>query len=226
MASRYIAAKDLPELQLPHGDHVRRGDVLKAGRAHLTEQLWSLQREVALDPPTVARARLAQDLEPLDREALEAPGQETCFLSLQGSIPRGVFEAPYFDESGSVELVAVTQAARVIARESVRTAEEYSATMARLEELLEDLDPVKVAPPDVPARILSFPAPAQWARAVRAAKPAPIARGARRGPARTTEQASVATPYEHPLFTMGRMSEAAELREFRQLKAERPTRRL
>jgi len=87
MASRYMAAKDLPELRLPHGDHVRRGDVLKPVPGQLAKHRWSLQREVSLDAQTVARARLSRELEPLDRAALDAPGQETCCLPLQGAMP-------------------------------------------------------------------------------------------------------------------------------------------
>lgn len=65
-------------------------------------------------------------------------------LRLQHRLGRGVWELPYFDPSGAIILVAVTQTNHLLTWRRVRDEAEYAAVRSELERELDADDPVRL----------------------------------------------------------------------------------
>jgi len=65
-------------------------------------------------------------------------------VQLQFVVPRGVYEAPYYDTTGAVLLVAVTRSHRLLAWSRVKDPADYRRAWAQLEAELDATDPVKL----------------------------------------------------------------------------------
>lgn len=70
--------------------------------------------------------------------------QRAPAIQLQHPLRRGVYEAPYYDPSGAVVLVAVTHQHRLLTWRRVCTEAEYGPIFAQLERELDDNDPVRL----------------------------------------------------------------------------------
>jgi len=63
-------------------------------------------------------------------------------VQLQHHLPRGVYEAPYYDTSGAILLIAVTRTHRLLSYYRVRDAADYEGIFSRLHDELDAFDPV------------------------------------------------------------------------------------
>ncbi|MFA6165365.1 MAG: hypothetical protein WC700_02030 [Gemmatimonadaceae bacterium] len=70
--------------------------------------------------------------------------QRAPAIQLQHPLRRGVYEAPYYDASGAVLLVAVTHQHKLLSQRRVRTEAEYGAILTQLERELDTEDPVRL----------------------------------------------------------------------------------